>query len=151
MQASNGISVDTEHGLRQLLEQGAQVPLLRSVSPLPFSAWGVSEAAQDRSAAALFEHLQMGGLAQAYSGGEALLAIKKVFKLAGEQDAKKTTAVASYSQFVEFMRKTKVLTRNSFERDPDSFWQLLWHSQSVQHLYCNYGWDTASSYHTSVM
>ena len=28
---------------------------------------------------------------------------------------------------------------------------MLWHSQSVQHLYCEWGWPTAQVYHKKVM
>jgi hypothetical protein len=151
--AAKGISADTEQALLVLLAQGSQVPPPPPLpSPPPLSLLGVAgTGVEDRSASSLFAHLQMEGLAPATAGGEALLAIQKVFKAAGEQESKKAATVASYSEFVEFLRKTKVLSRVAFEKDPDSFWQMLWHSQSVQHLYCNWGWETAGDYHKSVM
>jgi hypothetical protein len=142
-------------GLVELLALGHQVPPHLSVSnPLsnPLSVWGVEGVGQrDRSAPGLFAHLQDHGLAGPSAGEEALHAIKKTFKLSGETEAKKVFAVKSYPEFVEFMRKAKVTTQEAFEKDSDSFWQMMWHSQSVQHLYCEWGWETASVYHKAVM
>ena len=107
--------------------------------------------AAERSAPELFAHLQREGLAAPSPGDAAAAAVHKVFKLAGEQEAKKATSVASYSEFVEFMRKAKVLTREAHESDPESYWQMRWHKESVEHLYTEWGWDTASIYHREVM
>ena len=100
-----------------------------------------------RAAPHLFEHLQRSDLASAQAGFAAQLAVEKMFKLTGDKEAKKATAMESYAEFVEFMRKSKVLSRNNHEKDPESFWQMHWHSQSVQHLYVNYSWPIAYDYH----
>ena len=116
------------------------------------SAWGVSASARaERSAPSLFDHLQEQGLADPTPGEEAMLALKKAFKLSGDKESKKSAKVESFSGFVEFMRKAKVLTREAYETDPESFWHMHWHSQSVQHIYCEWGWETASEYHRKLM
>jgi hypothetical protein len=115
------------------------------------SAWGVGAAAQaSRSAPVLFGHLQEHGLAAPHPGEGALHAVTHLFKLAGEKEAKKASAVRSFKEFTEFFRKSKVTTRETQEGDPDSFWQMLWHFQSVTHLYTEYGWPVAGEYHARV-
>ena len=43
------------------------------------------------------------------------------------------------------------MTREMHDADPESYWAMLWHSQSVQHIYCEHGWAVASEYHQRVM
>jgi hypothetical protein len=150
------LSLEDINELQVVMGLGHQVGPIPSSSPLypsaHMSAWGVGVGAKaDRSAGGLFAHLQDQGMAAPSPGEAALLAIKQVFKLTGEKEAKKATKVDSFSDFHEVMRKSKVLSRESHDKDPDSFWQMHWHSQSVTHLYANWGWDTASLYHKSVM
>jgi hypothetical protein len=112
---------------------------------------GEAAAAQHRSAPRLFEHMQAQSRAHLSAPGEeALLAITQAFRRTGAQDAKKALP-KNFSEFVEIMRKAKVLSRDAFEKDPEAFWQMMWHSQSVQHLYTEYGWDMAAEYHRLVM
>jgi hypothetical protein len=144
---------------KEMAEIGSILQLGHQVSSLPppssserLSLCGVGvEASAERSASSLFAKMQEQGLAAPSPGEEALRAVQKVFKLAGEKESKKVTALTSYMEFVEFMRKAKVLTREAHEKDPESYWQMQWHDQSMKHVYTQWGWATALCYHTQVM
>ena len=150
-QSSGDITKEELTEIEKVLTMGAQVSPTAALHTR-MSVYGMEvEARAERSAPHLYDLIQQHGLAPTTPGSEAQAAILKLFKLQGDKEAKKATAVESYSEYVEFMRKAKVQTRNAHDKDPESFWQMLWHSQSVQHLYTEWGWETALEYHRMTM
>ena len=155
MRQSNGnFSEEEMAGLSAVLGMGTQVNAHAQSAALRthMSIYGGGVTAQEtRSAPGLFRHMQEHGGAPANAGEEALYSIKKLFKLTGEKEAKKALAVESFGEFFDFMRRAKVLTRNAHEKDPEAFWQMLWHYQSVTHIMVEWGWPTAKAYNAKVM
>ena len=167
MTDSKNITDDERRALVELLEVGHQVhapvssafsspPGAFSSSPAqhahPLSSVGMGVAMRGVQAQpALFQRLQENSLAPPGPGETAMLAAKKMFKLEGEKESKKAAAVKSYPEFVELMRKARVCTRDMHDADPDSYWAMQWHHQSVTHLHTNYGWAVANKYHTAIM
>ena len=159
-QNTGDITIEEKEQLSTLLGLGHQVELSPSattqqhvrVSSHPLSLRGVAESSRAaQSAPDLLQHLQDHGLAPVHPGDAAVAAIHKLFVYAGEKEAKKAAAITSYPEFVEFFRKAKVVTREMHDTDPESYWAMLWHSQSVQHIYCEHGWAVAGEYHRRVM
>ena len=138
--------------LISVLLRGAQVDTHAARAHAPLSAWGLEVAGrQDRAAPSLFESLQDNGLAPPAQGEAALRAITTAFKSLADKETKKATAVASFADFCEFMRKARLTSRATFERDPEAFWQMQWHCQSVTFIKGEHGWPTARVYHDRVM
>ena len=165
---SGNITVAERDDLIELLTDGHQVPphassgsppyasppgsFAHTPATHPLSNLGVGLAMRNVQAAPeLFQHLQAHSLAPPGLGEEALLAVNKMLKLQGSKEAQKASKVDSYKDFVEFFRKARVCTRDMHANDPDSFWSMLWHFQSVTFLFTNYGWPVAGKYHSATM
>jgi hypothetical protein len=155
MESSGDLTAEELEEYAEVLQRGHQVPSTHVPSPpvvSPFSLGGVGAAGRaSRSAPALFAHLQHQGLAPPTAGEEAMRAVAQVFKAMGEKESKKAAAVASYKDFAEFIRTSKVLTRDAHDADPTSYWQMHWHFQSVHHIFATSGWEVAGAYHALVM
>ena len=46
---------------------------------------------------------------------------------------------SSYADFVSGWRKMGKMTRETLESDPDSFWVMTWHHQSMECVYLKHG------------
>jgi len=137
-----------------VLTRNAQVPPSPVVPVVvaPLSVWGVEAAGRaTRSAPALFSHLQEHGLAPPTASEEVLRSLMSVFKKAGDKEAKKAADISSFVEFVEFMRESKVRTREYHDIEPDAYWAMDWHFQSVVFIFCNDGWPAAGEYNRRVM
>lgn len=160
MQGTGDLSAaDVEH-FNEVLLRGHQVsppPISRTLpaaraSVPPLSTWGVETAGQaSRAAPALFGHLQQHGLAPPAPSEVLMRSMMSVFKAAGDKEAKKAADLTSFSEFVAFMGKAKVLTREYHDTDPDAYWAMDWHYKSVVHINCVDGWAAAGEYNRRVM
>ena len=154
LQARKGeMTLDEVQELKEALELGLQVPFSpHPIPPAGLSVWGVEEeASETRAAPGLFNHLQRHKLAPQTPGEAAVTAISQAFKLAGDKEAKKIAAVKSFKEFIEFVRRSKVTSRAMYDKDPESYWHMQWHVQSVTHLFTEHGWPVACEYHVRVL
>lgn len=136
--------------MTELLALGHQVPNTPRRAPL--SLWGVAAAGQAaRTSEGLYGVLQQHGLAPGTPGERANNAIGQMLKGLGDKEAKKATQIASYNDFARLVRKTKVLTREMLESDPQMYWSMNWLQSGVHYLDLEYGWGVAGLYYTKVM
>ena len=84
-------------------------------------------------------------------GEAAVTAITQAFKLAGDKEAKKISSVKSFKEFIEFVHRSKVTSRAMFDQDPESYWHMRWHVESVTHVFTEHGWAVACEYHVRVL
>ena len=144
-------SAQEKDDLVHLLTIGAQVsPPHEHVHPM--SELGVGRVmVQSRAAPALFRRLQDENLAPPNAGEAMEMAASKIFRSMMVKAAKEAFTIKSFSEFNEFFRKARVVSHDNFDADPDSFWAMLWHTQSVTHIFCKHGWAVALQYHMDCM
>lgn len=160
MQGTGDLSEDDIEKYNEVLLRSHQVsptsltrtlPAARA-AVAPLSVWGVEAAGQaSRVAPALFGHLQQHGLAPPAPSEVLMRSMMNVFKAAGDKEAKKAADLSSFQEFVAFMGKAKVLTREYHDTEPDSYWAMDWHYKSVVHINCVDGWPAAGEYNRRVM
>lgn len=152
LQQQTGDITDEEKGdLCDLLALGSQVqPTHTHVHP--YSAVGVGRVmARAQAAPPLFQRLQSRSIASPNLGEALEVSLSKMFRRMGEKEAKKAMTIKNFAEFTDFFRKAREVTKDTHDADPDSFWAMLWHTQSVTHLYCKHSWAVALQYHMLVM
>lgn len=58
---------------------------------------------------------------------------------------------ATYKEFVRSWRAQGWMTPEAFDADRERYWQGIWHHQSMEEIFLEYGWATAAEYHKKVM
>jgi hypothetical protein len=130
------------------LRLGQQVlPSSSSISSAPLG--GVRGAGQ--RVVGLFGQLQEAGLVGVEGGAGPILALRRLMAKEVEKEVKAAATPSSYADFVSGWRKMGKMTRETLESDPDSFWVMTWHHQSMECVYLKHGWPAAAEYHKLVI
>ena len=143
------ISEDELMRLESALRLGQQVPSSSSSSFSSAPLGGLRGAGQ--RAAGLFGQLQEAGLVGVDGGAGPILALRRLMAKEVEKEVKAAATPSSYSDFVMGWRKMGKMTRDTLDSDPDSFWVMTWHHQSMECVYLKHGWPAAAEYHRLVI
>jgi hypothetical protein len=81
----------------------------------------------------------------------ASLLLRRTMAKEVEKSLKTAATPSSYFDFVVGWRKVGLLSRQVHDSNPEYFWQMYWHHQSVEYVYTRHGWPVAAEYHRQVM
>ena len=132
--------------LEQALQLGQQVSY-SSVSSAPYGGVGGAGV----KAVGLFGQLQEAGLVGVEGAAGSILALRRLMAKEVEKEVKAAATPSSYTDFVTGWRKMGKMTRDTLDSDPESFWAMTWHHQSVEVVYLKHGWPAAAEYHRLVI
>ena len=128
---------------------------VRTSPSSPFASWaGTAEhygPGSSPTAGVLLRHLQTGGLAPAAAQDREAMALQRVFKSLSQKEAKRSLLVKSFADFQKYIRDNKLATRAAHQDDPESYWQMVWLSQTITYLYLEFGWPVALEYYTRLV
>jgi hypothetical protein len=128
---------------------------VRPPSSSPFASWaGTAEnygPGSAPTAAALLRQLQTSGMAPAAAQDREAMALQRVFKALSQKEAKRSLLVKSFRDFRKYVRDNKLVTRAAHQEDPDSYWQMVWLTQTITYLYMECGWPVAQEYYTRLV
>ena len=144
----NELSQEEFARFREVLGRDHQV---RSPSPSPFASWaGTAESygpGAAPSAGVLLRQLQTGGMAPAAAQDCEAMALQRIFKALSQKEVKRSLLVKSFPDFQKYIRDNKLVTQAAHQEDQDSYWQMVWLSQTVTYLYLEFGWPVAQEYY----
>ena len=99
----------------------------------------------------LFGQLQEAGMAPVEGPLTASLFLRRQMVKEMEKELKASATPSSYSAFILGWRKLGLMTRATLDTNPDHFWSMTWHHQSVEFVFAKHGWPAAAEYHKQVM